>query len=289
MTIEKRLIAAALVACVASLVSSPLLAQESKGKILIVLSSEHVLPLKDGKTFETGYYLNELTVPAQKFAEAGYELVFADPKGNVPAVDQSSISTDYFGGSQEALESAQRFQGTLTGLSHPLTLREVAHQDLRQYKAIFVPGGPAPMIDLMANDDLGSILRYFHAHHRTTVLLCHGPIALLSATRAPAANQAALRAGNLQQARSLAASWPYRGYKMTVFSDEEESIAAKNVFHAEPLFTPQQGLETAGGKVSVVAGWKSNVLQDRELITGQNPASDAALADLTLQTLSTQN
>jgi len=121
MTIEKRLIAAALVACVASLVSSPLLAQESKGKILIVLSSEHVLPLKDGKTFETGYYLNELTVPAQKFAEAGYELVFADPKGNVPAVDQSSISTDYFGGSQEALESAQRFQGTLTGLSHPLT------------------------------------------------------------------------------------------------------------------------------------------------------------------------
>lgn len=286
MTIGKRIISAALAALIASFVSSPLLAQQSKGKILIVLSSEHVLPLKDGKTFETGYYLNELTVPAQKFAEAGYELVFANPKGNVPAVDQSSVTTDYFGGSKDALESAQRFQGTLTGLAHPLTLNEVAHQDLSQYKAIFVPGGPAPMIDLMANNDLGSILRYFHADHRTTVLLCHGPVALLSATRDPASNQAALQAGNVGQARSLAAKWPYRGYRMTVFSDEEESIAAKNVFHADPLFTPQQGLETAGGKVSTVAGWKSNVVQDRELITGQNPASDAALADLTLQTLS---
>lgn len=289
MTIGKRLITAALAACLASLLSSSVLAQESKGKILIVLSSEHVLPLKDGKTFETGYYLNELTVPAQKFSEAGYELVFTDPKGNAPTVDPSSVTADYFGGSKQALEAAQRFQARLTKLAHPLTLSEVAHQDLSQYKAVFVPGGPVPMIDLMANNDLGSILRYFHAHHQTTVLLCHGPIALLSTTRDPAANQAALRSGNLDRARSLAANWPYRGYRMTIFSDEEESIAAKNVFHAEPLFTPQQGLETAGGKVSTVTAWHPNVVQDRELITGQNPASDAALADLVLQTLSTRN
>ncbi len=71
MTIAKRLISAALAACLASLLSSSVLAQESKGKILIVLSSEHVLPLKDGNTFETGYYLNVLTVPAQKFSKAG--------------------------------------------------------------------------------------------------------------------------------------------------------------------------------------------------------------------------
>jgi hypothetical protein len=59
----------------------------SKGKVLIVLSSESVLPLKDGKTFATGYYLNELIVPARRFAAAGYELVFTDPKGNRPTVD----------------------------------------------------------------------------------------------------------------------------------------------------------------------------------------------------------
>lgn len=65
----------------------PAHAQDPKGKILVVLSSETALPLHDGKTFSTGYYLNELIVPVQKFAAAGYEVVFTNPKGNTPSVD----------------------------------------------------------------------------------------------------------------------------------------------------------------------------------------------------------
>ncbi len=72
---------------------------------------------------------------------------------------------------------------------------------------------------------------------------------------------------------------------MTIFSNEEEAIAAKNVFHAEPLFFPQQALEIAGGDVSTVAAWRPNVVQDRELITGQNPGSDGALMDVVLPVL----
>jgi putative intracellular protease/amidase len=272
-----------------ALLCGPAEAQQPKGKILIVLSSESELPLKGGATYRTGYYLNELIVPAQKFAEAGFELVFADPKGNAPSVDAGSISKDYFGGSKAELEAAQRYQATLTGLSHPITLRQVSKSDLGQYKAIFVPGGPAPMIDLMANSDLGSILSYFHQHNKMTVLLCHGPIALLAATKDPAATQAALRAGHADEARQLASNWPYRGYKMTIFSDEEEGIAAKNVFHAEPLFFPQQALEIAGSDVSAGTAWHPNVIQDRELVTGQNPGSDAALMDVVLPALAAQN
>jgi putative intracellular protease/amidase len=281
----KRLTLCAVVACISALLSPSLMAQEPKGKILIVLSSEDELQLKDGKTFKTGYYLNELVIPAREFADAGYELVFADPKGNTPALDATSVSADYFGGSQQALEGAQRYQATLTGLLHPLTLNEVAHQDLSQYKAVFVPGGPAPMIDLMADRNLGSILRDFHVHHRTTVLLCHGPIALLSASRDASGTQAALRDGDDVKAKRHTGNWPYRGYRMTIFSNEEEAIAAKNVFHADPLFTPEEGLQTAGGRVSTVKAWQPNVIRDRELITGQNPASDLSLADLTLRTL----
>jgi putative intracellular protease/amidase len=44
-------------------------------------------------------------------------------------------------------------------------------------------------------------------------------------------------------------------------------------------------LRTAGGDVSVVAPWKSYVLQDRELISGQNPFSDQALLNLLLPAL----
>ena len=254
----------------------------SKGKVLIVLSSESVLPLKDGKTFTTGYYLNELIVPAQRFATAGYELVFADPKGNHPAVDPLSVSPDYFGGSKEKVEDALKFQASLTNLEHPLTLHRVASGDLGQYAAVFVPGGPAPMIDLMADRDLGRILTYFHVHDKTTVLLCHAPIALLSATPDPMAEQAALRAGDLDRAQSLAAVWPYHGYRMAIFSNDEEEQAAKNVFHAEPQFLPAQALQNAGGDVSTVAAWHPQAIKDRELITGQNPFSDSAMMDIVL-------
>jgi putative intracellular protease/amidase len=271
----------------AAILASPAHAQSTnaKPKVLVILSSESVLPLKDGKTYTTGYYLNELMIPAKRFTDAGFELVFADPKGNRPAVDAMSISKDYFGGSQQALEDAQRFQASLTALAHPLRISQVAAGDLSQYKAIFVPGGPAPLIDLMADRDLGTILRSFHANRKTTILLCHGPIALLSAMDDPVANQAALRSGDAAKAIRLASSWTYKDYRMTIFSDEEEAVAAKYAFHAEPLFYPQQALTAAGGRVTTVAAWQPNVVKDRELITGQNPGSDSALMDVVLSTL----
>ena len=94
-------------------------AQQSKGKILVVLSSETTLPLKDGKTFETGYYLNELVDPAMRFKDAGYELVFASPKGNTPQVAADSINKMYFGDDEERLKGAQELQKTIRGLDHP--------------------------------------------------------------------------------------------------------------------------------------------------------------------------
>ncbi|WP_146010037.1 hypothetical protein [Burkholderia sp. WAC0059] len=165
----------------------------------------------------------------------------------------------------------------------------MAHGDLSQYRAVFVPGGPAPLIDLMADRDLGTILRDFHAHRRTTVFLCHAPVALLAALHDAPAVQAALRAGDVAWARRLARGWPYRGYRMTVFSDEEEAIAAQSVFHGEPPFTPEDGLRIAGARVGTVKGWGPDVVEDRELLTGQNPASDAQLADLTLRVLAAQS
>lgn len=35
----------------------------SRGQILVIISSEHTLTLQNGKTYPTGYFLNELTVP----------------------------------------------------------------------------------------------------------------------------------------------------------------------------------------------------------------------------------
>jgi len=264
-------------------------AQQNKGKILVILSSETTLPLKDGKTFETGYYLNELVEPAMRFKDVGYELIFANPKGNTPQVAADSINKTYFGDNEQRLQVAEEFEKRLSGLDHPLTLKQAIASGLDQYKAVFIPGGPAPMIDLMASPELGKILAYFHEHNKTTILLCHGPVALAAATSDPIGYQRAMRSGDVDTARKIAAGWPYAGYTMTIFSDAEEKIAAQYVFKGDPLFFPQDALQIAGGNISNAAEtWQPHAIQDRELITGQNPASDAPLMDIVLRTLDTK-
>src|ERR1700675_2449475 len=61
----------------------------TKGKVLVLVSSGHGLPLKDGKVYKgAGYYLNELTVPVRALTKEGYEITFANPKGNTPQLDE---------------------------------------------------------------------------------------------------------------------------------------------------------------------------------------------------------
>src|SRR5579863_2737013 len=70
----------------------------SKGKVLVLVSSGHGLPLKDGKVYAgAGYYLNELTVPVRALMGEGYEITFANPKGNTPQLDLHSAVPDFFG------------------------------------------------------------------------------------------------------------------------------------------------------------------------------------------------
>ena len=57
----------------------------AKGKVLVLVSSGRGLPLKDGGCYKgAGYYLNELTVPVRALMGEGYEITFANPKGNTP-------------------------------------------------------------------------------------------------------------------------------------------------------------------------------------------------------------
>ena len=54
----------------------------TKGKVLVLVSSGHGLPLKDGKDYAgAGYYVNELTVPVRALMNEGCEITFANPKG----------------------------------------------------------------------------------------------------------------------------------------------------------------------------------------------------------------
>ena len=96
---------------------------------------------------------------------------------------------------------------------------------------------------------------------------------------------AALAAGDVTGAHEKAKGWIYSGYKMTIFSTAEEQQREPLEIEGKVLFYPDFALSTAGGDVSVLAPWTSYVIQDRELISGQNPFSDQALLNLLLPAL----
>ena len=258
----------------------------TKGKVLVLVSSGHGLPLKDGKVYAgAGYYLNELTVPVRALMKEGYEITFANPKGNTPQLDVHSAVADFFGGDEARLQDYLKFRDSLTGLKNPTRISDVIASGLDQYDAVFVPGGHGPMIDLLDDPDAGTVMRHFHETSKPTAVLCHGPISLLSALPNSTEVVAALAAGDAAGARAKAQGWIYSGYKMTIFSTAEEQQREPLEIGGKVLFYPDFALRTAGGDVSVVAPWKSYVLQDRELISGQNPFSDEALLKLLLPAL----
>ena len=258
----------------------------TKGKVLVLVSSGYGLPLKEGKVYAgAGYYLNELTVTVRGLMNEGYEITFANPKGNVPQLDLHSAVPDFFGGDEVRLQDYFKFRDSLTGLRNPARISDVVASGLDQYDAVFVPGGHGPMMDLLDDSDAGTVLRHFHKTSKPTAVLCHGPISLLSALPNSTEVVAALAAGDAAGAHAKAQGWIYSGYKMTIFSTAEEQQREPLEIGGKVLFYPDFALSTAGGDVSVVEPWKSYVLQDRELISGQNPFSDQELLNLLLPAL----
>ncbi len=258
----------------------------TKGKVLVLVSSGRGLRLKDGKVYASaGYYLNELTVPVRALMKEGYEITFANPRGNTPQVDVHSEVADFFGGDAAKLQDYLLFRDGLKGLRDPVRIADVVASGLDQYDAVFVPGGHGPMIDLLDDPNAGIVMRHFHETSKPTAVLCHGPISLLSALPNSWEVVAALSAGDTAGAQAKAKGWIYAGYKMTIFSTAEEQQREPQEIEGKVLFYPDFALRTAGGDVSVAAPWKSYVLHDRELISGQNPFSDAALIEVLLPAL----
>lgn len=248
--------------------------------VLVVLSDSDHLDLKDGKVFSTGFYLNELMQPVKLLLDAGHTVTFATPTGKAPTLDRSSDDKMYFNNDVAALQThkalLEQLKITSPGESPVISLSRVEQVGYEHFDAVYIPGGHAPMQDLLHSQALGKLLNSFHQQGKTTVLVCHGPIALLSTLADPTAFTRRLETGKAATANN----WTYAGYKFTVISNQEEEIAKGLLNGGAMKFYPQTALEKAGGVFSSnTAPWASHVVVDRELVTGQNPASALAVGN----------
>lgn len=255
--------------------------------VLVVLSDSSELELQGGKVHQTGFYLNELMQPVKVLMDAGDTLTFATPLGKAPTMDKGSVDAKDFGGDKKSLEVhlALLKQLKLTDPAHSpvISLTRVEQIGYDHFDAVFVPGGHAPMQDLATSPEMGKLLRAFHREHKLTALVCHGPVALISALPDPVGYTQKLE----KNPSAKTPDWIYAGYRMTSFSNPEEEASTAVLDGGRMKFTPQTALTGAGAVFSMAPlKWQTHVVEDRELITGQNPASALALGQRLAERLS---
>ncbi|GGD40591.1 type 1 glutamine amidotransferase domain-containing protein [Aureimonas glaciei] len=258
----------------------------TKAKVLVLGSNATQIELQGGGSAAIGQYLNETVVPSMALIEAGYEVVLATPNGTKPHIDEFSDSARHFGDDEAAYSRGRNFFDEAPSMNQVRTLRSIIEDGLNGYAGVFVPGGHAPVVDLMQDADMGAILRHFHDAGKPTALLCHGPVAVAAAMPRAAEFRKALVNGDTTKAADVAKGWQYAGYRMTVFSTSEEKWAEDNLFHARLPFYMPDALRLAGAEVTTdPVDWAPNVVVDRELITGQNMGSDHLIAAKLIESL----
>lgn len=249
-----------------------------KATVLVVGSNATRIEIRGGGTRPTGQYLNELVVPAMALIDAGYDIAFATPDGSKPWIDPVSDQVRHFGNDDAAHERGRDFFDTHPAMNRISTLRAAIDAGLDTYAGVFAPGGQAPVVDLMQDADLGEILRHCHEAGKPTALLCHAPIASIAAMRHAREFRAALILGDALRAAELAGGWPYAGYRMTVCPESDARPIEDNVRPGELYFDMSDALRLAGATISARSDCRPYVIEDREVITGENPRSDHALA-----------
>ncbi|TKK78852.1 type 1 glutamine amidotransferase domain-containing protein [Herbidospora galbida] len=228
-------------------------------KILIVLTGARHWTLADGTEHPTGFWAEELVAPYRAFVEAGHEVVLATPGGVVPTVDRVSLTPEVNGGPEgaEAMAAALR---DLAELGSPAALDGV---DPEEYDAVFYAGGHGPMEDLATDRDSARVLGTLLNAGKPVGLVCHGLAAAL-ATESPDGAS------------------PFAGYRLTGFTKAEETQTG---LADRAKWLLEDRLVALGARFSAGEPWAPHVVVDRNLHTGQNPASSARLAAELLKAL----
>lgn len=223
--------------------------------VLMVLTSHDEL----GNTGEkTGFWLEEFAAPYYVFKDAGATITLASPAGGQPPLDPKSDLPDF----QTA--ATDRFKADAAAneaLANTVKLDSVSAD---AFDAVFYPGGHGPLWDLVDNTASISLIEQLYSAGKPVGVVCHASAALVNAK---AADGSAL----------------VNGKKVTGFSNTEED--AVQLTDVVPLLV-EDALQEKGAIYEKGADWGSFILENGNLISGQNPASSEAAAKAILARLS---
>src|SRR4030095_4162093 len=168
--------------------------------LLMIVTGADSLTMKDGSEHPTGFWAEELVTAHRDLLAAGHTITIATPRGVTPTVDRGSLDPAVVG-SQEAVDELGAYLSSIADeLAAAVPIEGVAPT---AYAAIVLPGGHGPMADLAHDPNVGRVLVAANDAGVIIAPFCHGPAALLSATRDDG-------------------TFAFAGRRLTVFTDEEE-------------------------------------------------------------------
>ena len=213
--------------------------KKQKKVLIVVTQADH---FEDKYKTKTGLWLEEFAIPYLAFVDEGYDITVATPSGGNAPVDPKS----------ENLSENIKWEQAKKALGGTEQLNTV---DFTAFDALVLPGGHGPMFDLYNNATLGKIINDFDERKKLIAAVCHGPAGLLSAQKEgiPFVN----------------------GRKLTGFTNDEEYYYKKE--NLTPFFL-EDALKEAGAEFIDSGTGKVTVIEDNNLITGQNFQSSEAFA-----------
>jgi putative intracellular protease/amidase len=220
---------------------------ENDMKILVVLTSHDQLG-ETGK--KTGFWLEELAAPYYVLKAAGASITLASPKGGEPPLDPKS--------NDESAKTAdtRRFEADVEAMAQLATTVRLATVAMKDFDAIFYPGGHGPLWDLAEDTNSRMLIEEAIAAGKPVAAVCHAPAVFRHTKKADGSPLVA-------------------GKKVTGFTNSEES--AVGLTDIVP-FLVEDMLKNNGGIYSKTDDWGVHVVRDGLLITGQNPASSGPAA-----------
>jgi putative intracellular protease/amidase len=220
--------------------------------VLMVLSSQATLGEGGGPT---GAWLEELAGAYWVFVDAGCRVTLASPRGGAAPIDPLSLEAPWL------TPAGERFRGDPVAMEALAGTRVLTALRAEDFAAVFLVGGVATAWDYPHDPQLARIVSALHAAGRPVSGVCHGVLGLTGAHDA---------AGN-----SL-----FAGREATAVSNAEEELTG---FDAIVPVMPENRLRELGARYRCSPPFEACVVSDGLLLTGQNPASAAPLAQALLE------
>ncbi|HZJ35530.1 MAG TPA: type 1 glutamine amidotransferase domain-containing protein [Gillisia sp.] len=222
--------------------------------VLFVLTSNDSLG-STGK--KTGFWIEEFAAPYYLLEDKGIQVILASPKGGQPPIDPASDTEDM---STPATKRFEKDEVTKKVLANTHKLADVNEAD---FDAVFYPGGHGVLWDLVENEGSVKLIEKFYANNKPVAFVCHAPAVL-------------------KNVKGTDGKPLVNGKKVTGFTNEEEEAVA--LTEVVP-FLLEDMLKKNGGNYSKIGDWQPYAVEDGLLITGQNPASSALVAEKLLEKL----